>query len=421
MDIPRRPPSLEVQEIRDHIISFLRGMTRDLKNCALVSTSLRGAAQSVLFHDIDLDPTRYIQGGLNGETLPAPSDFDAEAAAACRRLGAVVAHSPHLIKHIRRLKIRICSHPDVIVQLLAMGLTHLRDISLDADLDADSHDLVIEPLQSLIGLPSVREVTVSNRSSPGMLSGRVHHLTAISFNFIRDFNVKLLAAQPDTDLPRPQITKLTAETSFMSSHVEDWLVGPRCPFDLTRLVDVHVAGSGVMGTSLSLILKTARGTIERLQLAAYDLKRTSFDFAAFPLLRYLHIYGECVSDLASATSTMSTLEGHPSVRFVTLEIREFSREEWADEELPVEEWLHDLDAAFAGISIPMLEELEIYLYPELEAPLTSVEEAVLFREALPTLNASGILAIRSEAPGVYERTRTRIVSLEETDSVGVSS
>ncbi|KAJ7438656.1 hypothetical protein B0H11DRAFT_2254468 [Mycena galericulata] len=416
MDIPRRLPCLEVQEIWDHVISLLRGRTTDLKNCALVSTSLCGAAQPVLFHDIDLDPTRYIRAGETWDILPVPSDFDAEASAACRRLGAVVAHSPHLIKHIRRLKIRIRSDPDVIVQLLAMGLTHLRDISFDANI----HDLVIEPLQNLIGLSSVREVELFHRFSPGILSGCIQHLTTLSFSCVHDFDSKLRVPGLGTDLPRPQIGKLTAEASF---HVEDWLVGPHCPFDLTRLVDVHVTvfGNGVsskMGTSLRLLLKTARGTIERLQLAAYDLEHTSVDLAQFPLLRCLHIYSEDASSLALATSTISTLDGHPSVRFITLEITQFNRREWAEE--PVEEWLHGLDAAFAEISIPMLEELEIYINAVPAAPLTSEEEAV-FRQALPALNASGMLAIRSEAPWVYERTRTRIVSLEETNSAGISS
>lgn len=66
----------------------------------------------------------------------------------------------------------------------------------------------------------------------------------------------------------------------------------------------------------------------------------------------------------------------------------------------------------AGISLPVLEEAEIRLFPEYPEPLTCAEGDAIFRQALPLLNASGKLSIVSDFPSIYTRTHIKMARRE---------
>ncbi|KAJ6570522.1 hypothetical protein DFH09DRAFT_1153728 [Mycena vulgaris] len=397
MDVTTRPPALDVQELWYHIIGFLRGMTPDLKTLALVSRAFCAPAQSVLFHAIDLQPNSYeyvtrTRGGAG------PEAFDA----ACRRLGAVLAESPHLAKYIHRLKVTLTA--DVLAQLCAMGLSSLQDIAIK--FRRADHSL-IEPLQALIGLPSVRQVTLSSHVSSRVFCGRISHLTALAFYHIMDGSPP--EAQ-DIRAPRPEIKTLRLHNSVP---VEHWLVGPACPFDLTRLVDVDIwVGYGprnTMNASLLHILDAARLTIERLTLLSCSFQERPLDLAQYPNLTHLHIHDGRDFALAFIATSIPSLDGHPSLRSITLQIKYFSQTEWTT--VAAEETLRSIDAAFDAISLPALKQFEILLsiitVPTRVAFMSAAERDALFRRGLPSLSASGLLSVVEESRRLYPRTAVK--------------
>ncbi|KAJ7654367.1 hypothetical protein B0H17DRAFT_1214351 [Mycena rosella] len=102
---------LPVQEIWDQTLDILEEDNRDLRSCALVSRSLTPQAQFHLFHDI---------------VLSKADRYSYDDGAACRRLVSILVTSPHLKRHICR--IRIPFHRDFLVNVCGMGLSRLRDI-----------------------------------------------------------------------------------------------------------------------------------------------------------------------------------------------------------------------------------------------------------------------------------------------------
>ncbi|KAJ7445643.1 hypothetical protein FB451DRAFT_1568068, partial [Mycena latifolia] len=261
MDLINPTPAFDVQDLWYHILGFLRGRTSDLKNLALVSRAMCPAAQSVLFDDIDLEPPQFEDDALIYLTT---QDFDAS----CRRLGAVLTESPHLLKYIHSLKLTVTS--DVLDQLCSMGLTSLRYIDIKfRNFRLDNS--LIEPLQNLFSLPSIRRIEVTSHVSPGLFSKCAPHLTDLSFVCVHRFTPASgsILVSRNAGLRRPEIKTLQL---VASAPLDDWLVGPTCPFDLTRLIDVQIevaiGRSKTMSTSLLRLLHTARSTIKRLTIAA---------------------------------------------------------------------------------------------------------------------------------------------------------
>ncbi|KAJ6522766.1 hypothetical protein DFH09DRAFT_1286770, partial [Mycena vulgaris] len=260
MDLATRPPVPDVPELWYHILAFLRGRTSDLKSLALVSRTFCSAAQSVLFYDIDLEPSRLEKEENDGSLISLKTeDFDA----ACRRLGAVLAESPHLVKYIRRLKVTLTS--GVLAELSSMGLTSLRDIAINF-LNYRVDEALVGALHDFIGLPSIRAVELGLDVSARIFSGPISHLTSLSFIRVRQFTPELESLPNSTGEGRPEIKTLVLHGS---AALDDWLVHPKCPFNLTRLVDVDISvGVGRMSAKRLQLLHAARLTIERLTLVA---------------------------------------------------------------------------------------------------------------------------------------------------------
>ncbi|KAJ7445835.1 hypothetical protein FB451DRAFT_1412512 [Mycena latifolia] len=395
MDLINPTPALDVQELWYHILGFLRGRTSDLKNLALVSRAMCPAAQSVLFYDIDLEPRIVEKDSMSNLTT---QDFDAS----CRLLVAVLTKSPHLVKYIHRLKVTVT--PDVLDQLCFVGLTSLRDIEIQFQ-NFRVDDSLIEPLQNLFSLPSIRRIELSSHVSPGLFSECVPHLTGLSFVCVHTFTPASVSIPVSRYARRPEIQTLLLAGS---APLDDWLVGPTCPFDFTRLVDVQIEvdirRSRTMSTNLLRLLHTARSTIKRLTIAAYDFQERPIDLGQFHNMTHFYLHAENPSPLAFVIPSLSSLDGHTSLQYITLGIERLNEIEWVEAEL------RSIDAALADISLPALEQVEICLdvvYPPRDQQMSAAEREVLFRRALPNIDTKGILSIVMESEWINPRTRIK--------------
>ncbi|KAJ7496536.1 hypothetical protein FB451DRAFT_197732 [Mycena latifolia] len=155
------------QEIWDKSLDFLDD-PRDLRSCALVSRSLRPRAQSHLFHDITLVKPGY--NPIDDFFDHDPTDDQFDDGAACRRLVSVLDVSPHLARHIRR--IRIPFRKDFLTHVCGMRLSRLRDIGFSSCPPSHYH-IADDPLSStldlahsLVALPSIRSVQLEVQKWP---------------------------------------------------------------------------------------------------------------------------------------------------------------------------------------------------------------------------------------------------------------
>ncbi|KAJ7673897.1 hypothetical protein DFH06DRAFT_1319013 [Mycena polygramma] len=131
------------QELVDYCIAFLCDSPRDLMSCALVSCSWVHPAQARLFWDI-----RFILG----LTL---SDIRWE------RLNRTLLISPHLTRHIRRLRVNIVmlkAHHAMVLEICNFAFTHLTHASIFYG-RALSMPQTLQ-LQQLLSLRTIRDVTL---------------------------------------------------------------------------------------------------------------------------------------------------------------------------------------------------------------------------------------------------------------------
>ncbi|KAJ6557643.1 hypothetical protein B0H19DRAFT_119373 [Mycena capillaripes] len=386
------PPTFDVQDLWFHITGFLHGRTRDLKSCALVSRSLCPAAQSVLFRNIDVAPNYPIP--------PIVSDGKVSAAygPGGHSLVEVLTTSPHLRNYIHRLRIEIKSDPHVLIQLGGMGFSSLRHFSfLDQRKTLETQEGLIKPLQNLIGLPTLREVGVIKYLSTRIFSGHISHLNRLAFDRV-DY-ISLDGPTPEVGGARPEIAALRLEDSPV---VDAWLVDSRCPFDFTRLVDVQITGRYPASDRHSSsnpfvhLLQIARTTITHLALDARNLEKFNLNLGQFPALTHLHtvaVYGE---DFRYMPSGMPSLEGHPTIRFITVKIIHFNDLEEELRNPDTEAKLRDTDTILAG-SLPLLQNVGIQWDAEgYSNSLLSVSETtVLFQMVFPALHTRGLLTIKT--------------------------
>ncbi|KAJ7493822.1 hypothetical protein FB451DRAFT_1491251 [Mycena latifolia] len=102
-----------VQELCDQIVYHLmpvlhKSSQADLKSVALVCPTLCIAAQSQIFCDIDLDPWKLLVRRSFGSIPSSEAVLTlvlTSGVSSGRRLSAVLAASPHLLRHIRHLSV----------------------------------------------------------------------------------------------------------------------------------------------------------------------------------------------------------------------------------------------------------------------------------------------------------------------------
>ncbi|KAJ7495159.1 hypothetical protein FB451DRAFT_1477727 [Mycena latifolia] len=154
------PACFPVQELWDHVISFLIDSSADLSACSTTCRSLTPAAQSRahIFYDVVLLPSAaelYFDG-------VQPHQEDSGAVARCDRLCAVLLRSPHLTPYIRRITLS-CTI-ELLTPVVAIQLPNLREVYLSlyhgTPPSLQDEDPLARLAQKLVGLPSVERASI---------------------------------------------------------------------------------------------------------------------------------------------------------------------------------------------------------------------------------------------------------------------
>ncbi|KAJ7454322.1 hypothetical protein B0H11DRAFT_2244976 [Mycena galericulata] len=272
-----------------------------------------GATQrefAFLFHSIAIRPSRNFL-----RRIGRPFIFPLNEVASCRRLQALLAESPHLIRYIRRIEITL--HEDVIAEILAM-------------------ELLLESIQFRTGTETfLAEVDDrAARANPPAPLG--YQTSRAAFH-----------------LPGARISHAAKITSLRLVHpptIARWLLDADCPFDLTALTHPDVSSS--MCPEVAQILKTASGTLRHLTLAP----DSCVDLRLVPRLTHLNPDAPTERDILMALPLLETLDPVNAVRDITPTLAQHS-EKLTPEELV--EVRRNFEARFADIPLPSLQRLDI--------------------------------------------------------------
>ncbi|KAJ7261189.1 hypothetical protein C8J57DRAFT_1514412 [Mycena rebaudengoi] len=224
-----------VQELCDQIVSHLLAgkSSRYLNSAALVSSAFCSSAQPHIFRDVFLHYDSIIVGSDRSKPF--------DDIAACDRLCAVLTHSPHLVKCIRRLGTRV--KPELLAPLSKIPFSHLRHIYFQEIGDVHDPDLI----RHFTGLSSIRSVGFLGRPST-LSAGLLAAIFETSSVEIMELTFHTVALSPSTSsmaapFPRQRralIQKLDLRRWGEDPSITQWLFSSSCPFDLSKLVDVAV-------------------------------------------------------------------------------------------------------------------------------------------------------------------------------------
>ncbi|KAJ7822027.1 hypothetical protein B0H13DRAFT_362956 [Mycena leptocephala] len=281
-----------VQELCDRIVSHVKldeSSQDDLKSLALVSQTLCSSAQAQIFRHVSLDPWDSEMGKLS--TNPGVPRIPISA----RRLSVILAASPHLLPHIRSL--RVLAQIEILELVLKMQLPLVKKIAFNFQVTRGwgSDDRLPRLTGDLIGLPSIREVEICQLSTsfsflslkllPSLFqrcSQDIHTLAFISFSATFAF--------PTTSAPCPpeRRAKIKRLELCQAAHLPAWLISPSSPFDFTHLVELDTDGHNT-DSDLLRILSSARLSIRQLRMT--ETLALLANLSDFPALTHLEIQG----------------------------------------------------------------------------------------------------------------------------------
>ncbi|KAJ7477721.1 hypothetical protein FB451DRAFT_1243074 [Mycena latifolia] len=386
------PPPF-AQELWDLILLFLRGHTTDLKACSCVSHTLCAAAQSQLFHTVAINPSRGVKWKNNRLV------YNNESAAALR---ALLTQSPHLVPHIRRLEIDLRLNAAVLEEILAMGLTCVRELQIHMGHRID--ESAVELARRLVSLPTVEcvemwSMTLSKRFFSLLFAGPVPQLRKIDIEGSMHDPREVLDEEQDEDAmqnPNPARPSVTHLRLVYSSDYVPWLLSAACPFDLEHIT--HADVSFTMHAGAASILLGACQTLRELTVMPEDLADCP-SLRLLPSLTHLtlNVHREDVTPRPSWLETFpSWLETlHPDNRICTIAISIGPLCIYA-------QWMRELagiDVRVAEIGLPALRCFEI----QLPSPGDAAERDRVtyfegmkksYVEALGRLRARGVLVVR---------------------------
>ncbi|KAF7334118.1 hypothetical protein MVEN_02317600 [Mycena venus] len=362
----QHPRSLP-QELQDSIV-LLVNLTQDLRSCAFVSSSLLRVARSLLFRNIEVNHPR-----TNTNDPPTAAEDRAYTSMAFRRLGEVLISAPDVKGFIHSLT--FAANLDVVILLADMNLSSLAELNiLGNGVDALGGDLV-EPLQRLIGIPSLRVIELNINFSPQIFRFCGSDLTDLMFEDAEVVIPVDIPKLPD-DARRPAIAHLSLDNS---STTADWLIDPECPFTLTQLVSVVLVAS--LSDSARLVIVSSRRTITDLTLSAEDLISAPLDLAQFPALTQIQLCVSHICEMTHLLRSLSELDGGNIIQTITLELDPFDVDDLTPQ---VETNLIAFDSDFNKLPLPMLRQFLILLLPP---PKLGHEDDTTeaFHRALPLL------------------------------------
>ncbi|KAJ7181236.1 hypothetical protein C8R46DRAFT_1345337 [Mycena filopes] len=244
---------LGTAELCAYIVDFMHGSVKDLKYCALVSSTFTSSAQSHLFYELNL-------GGPN-PTFSSPNQDD------CKRLRECLEAYPHLSSFVRRITVRLDAN---LAYLVGLPLSRLDFLFLFEDTGWYVQAGASLAAQSLLSLPSLRTLVVrASFPDPAMLNVLFAHCTPT----IRTLDLRYVtvddvasSSQAPVSAAKIQIKELRLAHT---GGIAEWFAAPQCPVDLGHLrhLDTHMSTS----PGMALLLQRASTTIEELRVHTYDL------------------------------------------------------------------------------------------------------------------------------------------------------
>jgi hypothetical protein len=225
------------QDILDDIIDFLYDSPSDLKSCSLTSRACVYRAQAHVFS--------YIV--FRKFNLPHNERL-------WSRLQQIFHNSPHLIRHVRGLDLRLFrTSPDTFAAICTFPFTHLRIVRVSSSAMSLQSALA---LQQLLSLPTLREVEVKcsfadpadflqiwDRCSP--------HVKRLDFRCLQT-TTKAFPSIPQRDSPPIRLETLHLDAG---AETQDWLNHPMCPFDCSGLKALSIRGLTDMMTACTHTLR----------------------------------------------------------------------------------------------------------------------------------------------------------------------
>ncbi|KAJ7728966.1 hypothetical protein DFH07DRAFT_969693 [Mycena maculata] len=308
--IGSHPVSRLARETCDRIVDFLGDCPVDLRACALTARCFLPAAQSQIFSDISVDNHNTDDTLTEEEAQEEARGF---AKAAFRRLASVLTHSPHLKQYIRSGT--LTADLEVIVLVAGLGLPRLEELCLYGDGECDLDGLLINPLQRLVALPSLRRLSLFTDYSVQIFRHCSPNLTELVFDMATQempwhtWDVTMLC--------RPTIAHLTIKKCVGTA---DWLIDAKCPFDLTQLRSVTVLKS--MTSNARHVLSSAEQTINEMTLGPEDIG--CLNLARFPALNHIYLHLEHICQLRKVLPAFSGLDNTNSIQTITIRVDSFS-------------------------------------------------------------------------------------------------
>ncbi|KAJ7731564.1 hypothetical protein DFH07DRAFT_151212 [Mycena maculata] len=216
MQTPRSP--FHIQELLHHCIGPLSGSKSDLKSCALVSRSWVNPAQTRLFMEVETG-----EGSMQHHQQM------------WSQLLEILRRSPHLILHIRRLRIRADALSDeMFSQICRFPFTHLERLVLPPFELSLSSALAI---QQVLSLSTLRHVDMYCHFNDQATFFQMWHrcspsVRSLALRFFQRFN------DPFVPMPHSGATSINLEFFEMTSMhgiIQDWLPNDICPFNFAHL------------------------------------------------------------------------------------------------------------------------------------------------------------------------------------------
>ncbi|KAJ7085270.1 hypothetical protein C8R44DRAFT_821564 [Mycena epipterygia] len=378
--IQPRCPALP-QELWNHILTFLRGYNADLTACSFVSRSLCAASQSHIFYSIAIFPSGKARqvGSRSG-----PDDATDEVAS-CRRLRVILTESSHLLPHIRRIEMRL--HPEVITEVLAMGLPRLEELHFHTrgfvpNLEDNAR---IKLAHRLMTLPTVRHVglggSVQTREFlSSFFAGTPQQLQTLEIS-------TTWLSQSDDQPPARTRQRIRNLLLLYSPEMAPWLLDAACPFDLTHLTHANISSS--MCPHVARILNNTRCSLQSLTLAPDDVRKY-VALSIFPSLTEVHFDAPTQRGIAGILPLLETLDPANGVRDITITLATFG-EQPKQRELKMA--LRAFDAAFDDIHLPALRRVEIQVLSIAETGEPHESRRLMYMHSLPVLRQRGVLVV----------------------------
>ncbi|KAF7354036.1 hypothetical protein MVEN_01090500 [Mycena venus] len=281
---------LLVQELLEHCIAYLDHSPRDLKACALVSRLWVYAAQSRLFRAPNItDPSTLIP-----ELSWAP-------------FLKTLDSSPHLIPHIRHLKIQSLG-PEAVATLsriCSVHYTHLETVTFRYP--GDLQGSAVTAFQRLLALPTLRCVKIleCDFNDPkyfaalweGCALGIRHVVLNCGTERPNSFASQSLPPRGNTGSV-PRLESLNLQSTQMLDYQ---LLKYSCPFDLSRLKMLRVGWRALVPWQ---IFAPVVQSIETLHIVL-NRTTTSISLASFPNLTVLRLY---IPDWIPAPNRLTQVE-----------------------------------------------------------------------------------------------------------------